>query len=746
MLSNKELSKQTTEYLEKNKSILGDAEYAVVGDLSVDGKYAYSAFVLTKTHVITFDGGTNVYDLNDIKKIQVKRMYGNAAVIIILNDDTEECVFRFTYSVAVICEALVDYINHVRDGADEDSEKEIIDNAFSKLLRVCPKCGRALMREGSECLKCKSKKSVYKKVSKYIKPELGRLLFCVAMSIITTITVLFPPMMTQKLIDEVIPEKNMNMLINIIFLLILSYIIQVFVAAYRSYCIRMSGDRIVLNIRNDVYEKAQKLPMDFYDKTSTGSIINRITNDSLTLQSFVLRFFQEAIAQAILMILIIVYMFSVHWKLALVALIPVPFIVFVRRKYGKYIAPYYRKIWRRWAAVTGILTDTIPCVRVIKSFTGEKKAYEKFKKFNFKWLKMEIKSFKIVVPFPHVINFLTACGSILIWAVGGTWVINSSDSNISLGLLVSFITYTSMFYTPVNFFATLNDEFQKALSSTERLLDIIDADPEANDGKCLKPEKIKGKIEFRNVSFSFDKGQKTLSDINLVINPGDIVGVVGTTGSGKTTLINLLQRYYDNYEGDILLDDINIKDIDLEYYRSKIGFVQQEPMMFSDTIFNNIAFGKPDATVEEVFEAADIANAHDFIMRQPDAYDSMLGERGIGLSGGEKQRVSIARAVLKNPEILIFDEATASVDSETEESIQSAIERLIKGRTTIMIAHRLSTLRKANVIIVIDNGNIIEKGSHEELMNLKGKYSKLIEIQSLSEKIIRKKAEENIRE
>ncbi|HBV51248.1 MAG TPA: ABC transporter, partial [Clostridiales bacterium] len=230
---------------------------------------------------------------------------------------------------------------------------------------------------------------------------------------------------------------------------------------------------------------------------------------------------------------------------------------------------------------------------------------------------------------------------------------------------------------------------------------------------------------------------------NLTIEPGDIVGIVGTTGSGKSTLINILMRFYDHYEGEIFVDGHNIKELSLEYYRSKIGYVQQEPMMFSDTIFNNIAYGKPDAHVEEVIHAADIANAHEFIARQPDGYDSMLGERGIGLSGGERQRISIARAVLKNPSLLIFDEATASVDSETENLIQEAIERLIKGRTTLMIAHRLSTLRKANKIIVVDQGKIIENGSHEELMALKGKYYKLVEIQSMSEKIRQSKEQEH---
>ena len=247
------------------------------------------------------------------------------------------------------------------------------------------------------------------------------------------------------------------------------------------------------------------------------------------------------------------------------------------------------------------------------------------------------------------------------WAVGGTWVINGNDSAITAGLLVSFLSYAATFYNPVSFFAGLSDAYNQALSAAERIFDILDAEPERDFNQDNTPE-LHGKIEFRHVNFSFDKTKKVLSDINLTIEPGDIVGIVGTTGSGKSTLVNLLMRLYDNYEGEILVDGHNVKKIGLEYYRSKIGYVQQEPMMFSDTIFNNIAYGRPDAKIEEVIHAADIANAHEFIARQPDGYDSMWGERGIGLSGGERQRISIARAVLKNPTFMIFDEATASVD------------------------------------------------------------------------------------
>ena len=300
-----------------------------------------------------------------------------------------------------------------------------------------------------------------------------------------------------------------------------------------------------------------------------------------------------------------------------------------------------------------------------------------------------------------------------------------------------------MFYNPVNFFANLNDSYQNAIASAEKVMEIVNAEPEHDFGAGKELENIDGRIEFRNVNFSFDRSKKVLNDINFVIEPGDVVGIVGTTGSGKSTLINLLMRFYDDYDGEILVDGVDIRDIDMAYYRSQIGYVQQEPMMFHDTIFNNIAYSVPGAHPEQIINAADIANAHGFISRLPDAYDTMLGERGVGLSGGEKQRLSIARAVLKNPGILIFDEATSAVDSETEKLIQDAIDRLIRGRTTLMIAHRLSTLRKANKIIVVDKGNIIEFGSPDELMALKGKYYKLIKIQSMSERAEAERAAEN---
>ncbi|MHB1485634.1 MAG: ABC transporter ATP-binding protein [Saccharofermentanales bacterium] len=747
-LTNKMLSDDIRKELADGIEIGEDIKFCIMSDLDNNAKYNSSILAVTQHRAYVYDSVSRkiarIILFIDIDKIVVKRFYGNAVLRCTMKDGQNLNIFRFSYSALSLCEAAATFIEQLNAGSDFAEELDIVSAAYEKQMSVCPKCGRALPRPGASCIYCQSKSMLVNKLLKYIAPQKKILIISLILALISTTVALLPPYMTKMLIDDIIPSSDKRKLIMIVIILLIAYIFQYSVSTIRGYMLRIAGDKIVADLRNDIYEKAQYLPMSFYDKTSTGAVINRIAGDTNTLQAFMIRITQEVITQFFLLFGIVILMFFMNWQLTILSLLPVPVVVIGARYFSFKIFPFYRRIWRRWSAVSSILTDTIPGIRVIKSFTNEKNAVKTFTDHNSEWLRTDIKAAKILNIFPNSISFLVTCGSLLIWLFGGMQVINTPQF-LSLGLLVSFLTYTGMFYGPVGFFANLSDSYQGALAATERIFDIVNAEPENNFGEGNIPENgLTGRIEFKNVNFSFDRSKKILKNISFIIEPGEIVGIVGTTGSGKSTLVNLLLRFYDNYDGDILIDGINIREIDMQYFRSQIGYVQQEPMMFHDTIFNNIAYGSPEAVVEQVINAADVANAHEFIARQPDGYDTVLGERGVGLSGGERQRLSIARAVLKNPSLLVFDEATASVDSETESLIQEAIERLIKERTTIMIAHRLSTLSKANRILVVDNGEIIENGSPVELMALKGKYYKLVQIQKMTDKARKQKDQERL--
>ena len=763
ILKNKALPEGAERIVERMTDEGQEVLFVIVGDLTEKGKYSGSALIFTKDSVTVFDesvdGMERSYLFSEMKDVRSKRMYGNATLSAVMPSGRREIFFRYTYSVASLCDAAALFISNVRDGGNLNEETAIMAVTFERTLSVCPKCGRTLLHPGAECVMCRSKMKIVKQLSKYIVPHKKLIILCIILSLITTAMALIPPTITGFIVDVVFrpdgtsnvgflnslaaaigPDTGRLLLIMIMFLLG-TYVLQYGIGIVRSFYFRVVGDKAVTQLRSDIYRKAQYLPMRFYDKTSTGSVINRISGDSATLQAFMLRITQEAVVHAFQLVGIVIIMLSLNPMLTLLSLVPVVLIVVATRIFSTKIKPYYRRIWRRWSSVFSTLADTIPCIKVVKSFTGEKRSSTKFDEKNAEWLEMDIKIGKLATAFPQIVSFLVTCGSLIIWGFGGSRVI-SGTPGYTAGLIVSFISYAAMFYNPVTFFANLSDSFQSALASTEKILDILEAEPETQADSYVVPDEIKGKVEFLHVGFSFDRTKKVLDDVTFTIEPGEVVGIVGTTGSGKSTLINLLMRFYDGYSGEILVDGHNIKNFDLSAYRSCIGYVQQEPMMFADTIYNNIAYSNPDATVEDVIRAADVANAHAFIARQPDAYDTFLGERGVGVSGGEKQRISIARAVLMNPSILIFDEATAAVDSETEKLIQDAIDKLIAGKTTFMIAHRLSTLQRATRILVVDNGKIIENGTPEELMELKGKYYKLVKIQSMAQDAEKMREEE----
>ncbi|MYE88151.1 ABC transporter ATP-binding protein, partial [Candidatus Poribacteria bacterium] len=431
---------------------------------------------------------------------------------------------------------------------------------------------------------------------------------------------------------------------------------------------------------------------------------------------------------------ILVILFWMHWQLTLCMLLPVPFIIIWGRLFWRRMRRIFNKHGQSWAHLSARLNEAFAGIHVVKAFAQEMREIGDFEKKNTDLMRISRRTARHWLVFFAVTSFLTGCGGIIIWLVGGSDMLRG---NLTLGTLTAFSGYMWQVYGPLEWLSRVNSWMTRAFAGAERIFEVIDASPEAyDDPEATAIAEIQGRVTFKDVTFGYDKSKPVLHEVDLDVAPGEMVGLVGKSGVGKTTTVNLIARFYDVDRGAIEIDGVDVRNLRLEDLRRQIGIVLQEPFLFSGTIAENIGYGNPGATFEEIMQAAQAANAHDFIVGKADGYDTNVGERGNNLSGGEKQRVSIARAILHNPRILILDEATSSVDVETEKEIQEAVARLVKNRTTFAIAHRLSTLRNANRLVVLDAGRIVEVGTHSELMKKQGVFYDLVELQQQTSEII----------
>ncbi len=544
---------------------------------------------------------------------------------------------------------------------------------------------------------------------------------------------MIPPYLTMPLMDNVlIPYQNGQGVNTELVWLYMSGLFGAAVLAWalgwgKTYVLALVSERMGADLRSTTYEHLMRLSLEFFGGKRTGDLMSRIGSGSDRIVVFISLHLLDFASDVLMIIMTGVILCSINPMLAVITLVPLPFIAWMIHVVRDRLRTGFEKIDRVWGEVTNVLADTIPGIRVVKAFAQEKREANRFRDANRHNLAVNDKLNRVWSLFSPTVSFLTELGLLVVW-VFGIWQVSKGE--ITVGVLTLFITYSSRFYGRLDSMSRIVSVTQKSASAAKRIFDILDhvsSVPEPVNP--VKLDKIEGRIDLREVGFRY--GNRAVNrGINLQIKAGEFVGLVGHSGSGKSTLVNLICRFYDVSEGAILLDGVDIRSFAVSDYRRNIGLVLQEPFLFFGTIAENIAYGKPDASREAIIAAARAAHAHEFILRLPQGYDSMVGERGQGLSGGERQRISIARALLIDPRILIMDEATSSVDSETEKEIQKALDNLVQGRTTIAIAHRLSTLHRADRLVVLDRGVVMEEGSHDTLMARQGAYFRLYEAQA----------------
>ncbi len=706
-------------------------------DLDARLHYARGLVVLTDRRLLDVEpaGSVRSWPLAEIHGLRAKEQ-GGVGVLDLLGSDRLVAQWRFTTGRAPQAHRLANRFERMRRGEAANG-----DEPGESPTTVCPSCGAILASDQKTCPDCgsisgKPGLSALYRLTGIAKPHKGMVLFGFLLMLACSGVNLVPTYLTAPLIDKVlIPAARAQTPAEMPPFRLVWVFLAGFVGASvlawllmwgRTYVMAWVSERIAADLRNKTYQHMQSLSLEFFGGKRTGDLIARISTDTDRICYFLSVYVLDFANDVLTLLLIAAILLWHDWQLAMATLLPLPLIAVLVHQVRSRLRRGFALGTRAWGEMTSVLADTIPGIRVVKAFAQERREVERFHAANDRVFQANCRVNALWSFFEPVVSLLTALGLAVVWGYGSHRVF---QHDLTVGFLGVFVGYISRFYGRMDSMSRMVAAVQRAGASAQRIFAILDRVPSvAEPVKPVHPGRLRGEVEFRNVGFHYG-ARPVLTDVDISVAPGEMIGLVGPSGSGKSTIVNLVCRFYDVSEGAILADGVDIRSFPIEEYRRHIGIVLQEPFLFFGTIAENIAYGRPEASRAEIVAAARAARAHEFILRLPDGYDSLVGERGQFLSGGERQRISIARALLIDPRILILDEATSSVDTETEREIQLALENLVQGRTTIAIAHRLSTLRRADRLVVVERGRVTEIGPHAELLERGGTYARLYRAQ-----------------